>query len=116
MTKTANVIMFQNAAQNALRNRCRGIRRPRLLMAAARAGLAGWQRDRDLPRLLRSEALPHPRQALDQLLMREARHDEARRGNRGDHDLRGHILVLIAILAEMQALSGSATPAAAALP
>ena len=44
MTMMTSVIAFEPRASQPL------LRRPRLLVQAARAGLAGWNRDRDLKR------------------------------------------------------------------
>lgn len=92
------------------------LRRPRPLVSAARAGLAGYRRGRELPRLLKTERLPHPRFALRRLREIEAALDETRLSGATGYDLKRHILVLIAILAEMRELAalsapGTATPA-----
>lgn len=85
------------------------LRRPRLLVRAAHAGQPAWRRGRDLPALLRgvmpAEApLPAPGGAAAWLRAEEDRMDEARRDGRGDYDLERHLLLLIALLAELRAL------------
>lgn len=86
------------------------LRRPRLLVRAAHAGQPAWRRERDLPALLRGvmpphEALPAPGRAVVWLRAEEGRLDEARREGRGDYDLERHLMLLIALLAELRALS-----------
>lgn len=78
------------------------LRRPRLLVAAARHGLARYDRVRDLPRLFRDtldQALPaEPLAAL-----REAEHalDTARRDGEAHYLPSRHVAVLVALLAEL---------------
>lgn len=79
------------------------IRRPAALIRAARAGIAGWDRDRDLARLWGAGALPEPGRALGRLLEEEAALDTARRAGAADYDPRRHVLLAIAILAERRA-------------
>lgn len=97
MTAMPNVIAFHPV---------RGIqplRRPRILIRAARAGQAGWNRDRDLPRLLRCEACPPPGTALRRLRAEEALINAARQEGAAEYDPRRHVTLMIAILAEMRA-------------
>ena len=94
MTMMSSVIAFDPRAGQPL------LRRPRLLVQAARAGLSGWKRDRDLRRVLKCETLPRPEAALARLHAEEARHNLARQENRAEYDLHRHIMLLIAILAE----------------
>ncbi|KGJ06400.1 hypothetical protein SAMN04487972_101158 [Paracoccus halophilus] len=76
------------------------LRRPGLLVRAARAGLAGWNRRRDLHRVLKCEQLPPAGAILPRLHAEEARLDAARRAGQAEYDLHRHIMLLIAILAE----------------
>lgn len=101
------------------------LRRPRVLVRAAHAGQGAWRRDRDLPALLRGlmpahAPLPAPGGAVVWLRAEEARMDEARREGFGDYDLERHLTLLIALLAELRALSSDAPrparPVLAALP
>ena len=104
MTMMTSVIAFEPRASQPL------LRRPRLLVQAARAGLAGWNRDRDLKRVLKCENVPKPGAALTRLHGEEARLDTARRENRAEYDLHRHIMVLIAILAETAAAAPQPLP------
>ncbi|MHA6347052.1 DUF6477 family protein [Roseivivax sp. CAU 1761] len=69
------------------------LRRPRLLVRAARMGAEGYRRDTDLPRLLGS--LPAGLEAaLDRLIEIEADLDQARRGARAGYPPARHVAVL----------------------
>ncbi len=72
-------------------------RRPRLLLTAARHGLALYSRDRDLPRLLaRSQGQP----PLDALAEAESRIEADRRTGSATYSFARHIDLLVALLAE----------------
>lgn len=78
------------------------LRRPRLLMHAARFGLGDYRRERDLKRIIQTAASP------DQTVPRLMSVEEALEANRvaGDagYSAARHIDVLIALLAEAQLL------------
>jgi hypothetical protein len=76
------------------------MRRPRPLVRAARAGLAGWSRRRDLRRLLKCDETPPAGAALSRLRAEEDQLDSVRREGRAGYDIHRHILLLIAIMAE----------------
>lgn len=76
------------------------LRRPSLLIRAARIGLADYNRDRDLKRLTRSPTPPAPRAAFERLFADEARLDQDRRNGRAGYSPTRHVDVLIALLAE----------------
>ncbi len=94
MTMMTNVIAFQSRLGQP------PMRRPRLLVRAARAGLAGWNRRRDLRRLLKCDETPLTGAALIRLRAEEELLDGIRREGRADYDVHRHIMLLIAILAE----------------
>ncbi|MDF3606471.1 DUF6477 family protein [Paracoccus sp. DMF-8] len=98
MTMHSNIIAFQPVL------RPEAIRRPMTLIRAARAGQQGWRRKRDLRALLRSDTLPDPQRALPLLRDLENRQNKARLEGAADYDLRRHVMLLIAILAETRAL------------
>ena len=79
------------------------IRRPRLLMHAARLGLAGYRRERDLKRLLRD--MPEGRDAMDRLITEEERLETTRTSGAGTYSTLRHVSVLIAILGELGTLA-----------
>ncbi|RNF35503.1 DUF6477 family protein [Paracoccus methylarcula] len=94
------------------------LHRPRSLVRAGWAGQAGWHRSRDLPRLLRSPACPPAGSALPRLRAEEERLNEARLERAPSYDMQRHVLVMIALLAEMAAADrppvtsrGKASPA-----
>lgn len=111
MTCQSNILAFPAARALPVGARDRGdsvmelprLSRPRLLVAAARQGQPGYRRTRDLRRLMQgAEDVPPPGKALGWLEAREARMDEARRMALPDWDLQQHVLLLIALLAEMR--------------
>ncbi|MDP5308109.1 DUF6477 family protein [Paracoccus spongiarum] len=102
MTAMPNVIAFRPRPVRS------GLRRPAVLIRAAREGQAGWRRDRDLPRLLHSDRCPAPGAALPRLRAEEAMLNDARTERAADYDMRRHVLLMIAILAEMRAAVAAA--------
>ncbi|WP_198731838.1 DUF6477 family protein [Paracoccus tegillarcae] len=96
MTAMPNVIAFRAPPTGT------PLRRPRVLISAARAGQSSWRRERDLPRLLRSDGCPRPGIALPRLRAEEARMNAARLEAAAEYDLHRHVTLMIAILAEMR--------------
>lgn len=80
----------------------RELRRPRLLIRAARAGLADYNRPRDLKRLMRIAEAPAPGRALRALLAEEERIEATRRAGEAGYSFLRHIEVLIAMMAEIR--------------
>lgn len=97
MSYMPNVIAFRPLPVTA------PLRRPSALIRAAREGQSGWKRERDLKRLLRADRCPAPGTALPRLRAEEAVMNEARLQRLADYDLHRHVLLVIAILAEMRA-------------
>lgn len=95
-------------------------RRPRLLLQAARAGLASYRRDSDLRRVLRLPAAPRPGAQTVAALLELEQSIEARRRRRLDtagepwRPAR-HVEVMIALMAESR-LMVEAVPQASAFP
>ncbi|MDR0810376.1 MAG: DUF6477 family protein [Gemmobacter sp.] len=83
------------------------LRRPRLLIRAARCGMEDYRRERDLKRLLRHE-ISSPERALPRLLDEEERLEQTRRDGDASYSLNRHIEVLIALLGEMRLLPNPA--------
>jgi hypothetical protein len=79
------------------------LRRPRLLMAAARHGLCDYRRGRDLPRLI--GGCPPSAQAVAELAAREAEVEAERRAGSPAWSCIRHVEVLIALLAERALLA-----------
>ncbi len=78
------------------------LRRPRLLMHAARFGLGDYRRDRDLRRLVNPSASPE--ETLPRLLSVEEGLEATRISGDVSYSPARHIDVLIAVLAEAQLL------------
>ena len=84
------------------------LRRPRLLIRAARFGLNDYDRGRDLRRLIRAEAPPAPERALDRLMAAEAEIEKVRRTRTAGYSVSRHVELLIAIMAEARLLPRAA--------
>ncbi len=78
------------------------IRRPRLLMQAARHSLASYRRKRDLQRLIGVEA--SPLQAVQQLISAEERQEQHRLAGETDYSPIRHVELLAALIAEASRL------------
>lgn len=81
------------------------LRRPSLLIRAARHGLTEYRRDRDLKRLMHMGAMPTPDRALRALLAQEAEIEENRQNGNACYSIARHIEVLIALMAEARLIS-----------
>ncbi len=80
------------------------IRRPRLLVRAARFGLEEYNRSRDLRRLMQCSEAPTPERAFSRLIDEEARIEENRRKGDATYSISTHVDVLIALMAEANLL------------
>jgi hypothetical protein len=78
------------------------LRRPGLLMRAARHGLAHYRRGRLLSRLLGADLQPD--RAFPRLVEAEAEHEETRRRGDAAYSAADHLEVLVALLAEARLL------------
>ncbi len=81
-----------------------GLRRPALLLRAARIASHGYRRSRDLARILRAEPPAEPAMAARLLFEREAALDRLRRDGPGAYRPSAHVAVLAALIAEAAAL------------
>ncbi|WP_244867469.1 DUF6477 family protein [Vannielia litorea] len=81
-----------------------GLRRPRLLIRAARLGLSDYSRTRDLKRIMRVTTLPAPTKALRDLMDTEAEMEEGRQSGLSTYSVIRHVEVLIALMAEARLL------------
>lgn len=79
------------------------LRRPGLLLRAARAGMLGYNRNRDLRRLMH-DTVPPPDIAVRRLIDAEAHAEENRRAGTTGYSLVEHVDLLIALLAELTLL------------
>jgi len=81
------------------------LRRPPLLVRAARLGVRAYRRDAVLPRLLGPGPVPPVPQALASLLEIERAQDAARRGGALTYRAADHVALLIAVMAEAELLA-----------
>ena len=87
------------------------LRRPKILIRAARAGVVDYRRDRDLKRLLRQSRSTAPTQAIGSLLAEEGRLEDTRTAGEATYSIQRHVAVLTAILAEARLLAVAAPQA-----
>lgn len=80
------------------------LRRPRLLIRAARFGIADYRRDRDLRRLIGIAAPASPDRTLPRLLSEEEKLEQTRKAGDASYSLTRHIELLIALMAEARLL------------
>lgn len=80
------------------------LRRPRLLVRAARIGVSDYVRERDLCRLTGRSTPPCPASAVRSLLAEEDALEEVRREGTAAYSPARHVEVLIALMAEARAL------------
>ena len=83
------------------------LRRPRLLIRAARFGVADYKRERDLRRLINASTRATPEIAIPQLISAEQDLEEIRRKGDATYSVSRHIEVLIALIAEVRLLPRS---------
>ncbi|MCR9145866.1 MAG: DUF6477 family protein [Rhodobacteraceae bacterium] len=91
------------------------IKRPRLLINAARIGLADYRRETHLPRHLGGDCPMHGPEALRRLMVLEQEMNERRRARTADYSAARHVGLLIAMMAEARFLrcndrAGAAEP------
>ncbi len=82
----------------------RSLKRPALLVRAAKCGVDTYARGIDLPRLLRAEVLPGPGQALVELMEIERDLNALRCNGDAAYSVAPHVDILIAIMAEARLL------------
>jgi hypothetical protein len=90
-----------------IRTALENMRRPRLLMNAARSGLVNYQRDRDLRRLIGTEPRTPMDVTLPKLLTEEMRLETSRLAGDAAYPVGRHVDVMIALLAEASLLPRS---------
>ena len=89
------------------------LKRPSLLVRAARFGLDDYRRDRDLRRIFKTEHLPQTGSALIQLLERETALNDLRMSVASDYSTADHIALLTAITGEERLLQDAYRPSSA---
>lgn len=88
----------------SLTMRLANLRRPSLMIRAARAGAILFDRHRDLARLGLSTYLSDPSECISVLMREEAELETARKLRSPSYELTRHIQVLIALIAEARFL------------
>ena len=83
------------------------LRRPRLLIRAARFGVADYKRERDLRRLINASNRATSESAVPQLISAEEQMEETRRAGDAGYSVSRHLEVLIALIAEVRLLPRS---------
>ncbi len=78
------------------------LRRPRLLIRAARFGLTDYRRERDLRRIV--APLATPERTLPHLVAEEDRMETSRQMGDAGYSIARHIEILIALMAEVRLL------------
>ena len=89
---------------NDLGNTLHTLRRPRLLVRAARFGLNDYNRSKDFKRITRAEAIPAPDRAVRKLIALEADLEERRVDGAATYSVSRHVDILIALMAEARLL------------
>ena len=85
-------------------DRLDALRRPRLLIRAARIGAEDYRRDVHLPRLLGQGALPRSNATLHRLMEIEDGLNASRRAGEASYSAIRHVEVMIAVIAEARVL------------
>ena len=89
-----------------LHNHLGALRRPRLLIRAARFGLSDYRRTPALRRILAAAGARSAAQVVTVLLAREAECDARRRSGDAGYSIARHVELLIALMAESRLLPG----------
>ena len=84
------------------------LRRPRLLIRAARIGVQEYRRELHLKRLLGQASLPRPGAALMQLMEIEGAMDDRRRTDSASYSVSRHVEVLTAMMGEARNMQEAA--------
>lgn len=79
-----------------------GMKRPNLLVRAARIGVKDFNREKGLRRIFQGEGFPGPGQAFDKLVEFEASMDRARREGGALYSPARHVELLTALISEAQ--------------
>ena len=79
----------------------RQMRRPTLLIKAARHGISTYRREKDLRRLTQRDTPPKSAEhALQLLLLKEEVIEDIRRARDAGYSVRQHVAIMIALMAE----------------
>lgn len=78
------------------------LKRPKILISAARLGLANYDRDADLRFIVKTGGTPGHDAAIESLLTRESALEDGRKEGRAGYSVQEHIRVLTALFAEVR--------------
>lgn len=78
------------------------LKRPKILINAARLGMADYDRDADLRFIAKTSQTPSHETALETLLTREGELEDNRKNAQESYSVHDHIRVLTALLAEVR--------------
>jgi Family of unknown function (DUF6477) len=84
--------------------RLTNVRRPKILVRAARAGVTDYRRERDLKRFMRNPKAISPDAVFETLLAEEARLEDVRTKGDATYSAQRHVAVLTALIAEARRL------------
>ncbi len=87
------------------------LRRPSLLIRAARFGVNDYDRERQLPRILGQSSAPRPGLAVMKLLELEADLEDRRARKAADYSVARHLDVIIALMGEARVLRATSARA-----
>ena len=87
-----------------LRQLVTSMRRPQLLIRAARIGMQDYNRDRDLRQLTGQSRTPSPVNAIKALLEAEGAVESTRQAGDASYSVMRHVDLLIALMAETNGL------------
>jgi len=107
MTRMQTTFRADSQPESPL-ERLKALRRPRLLIRAARFGLADYNRSRDLKRLMKVLSPPSPARAMEALLQAEAEAEHNRITGAAAYSVARHVELLIALMGESRLLSDRA--------
>jgi hypothetical protein len=80
------------------------LRRPRLLVSAARHGMTNYRRTRDLQRIAGQSQRATPHAVVESLLHQEEQVEQTRLAHDGTYSVNKHVELLIALMAESRNL------------
>ena len=83
------------------------LRRPRLLIRAARFGVPEYDRRRTLPRLVDIDGKAPTEEIVDALVRAEADTEDQRRAGMATYSIARHVEILVALMAELRHMARS---------
>ena len=78
----------------------KSLKRPRILIRAARFGISDYSRSRDLCRILKTTSMPAPGPAIVKLMSEESLLESKRKAGDRSYKISQHVLVMIALMGE----------------